>query len=138
MVQSHSLFFDRWPRFVARHPWRVLLGALIVLVMLGGLSQTLGGKFVDSFQIPGPEAQKARDLLTARFPQQSGDSSTLVVKAAAGINDPAVRTRVEGLIGEAKALPDVIGVSSPYDGPGAVSLDGTVAQITVQYDMPAI
>ncbi len=117
MTPSRSLFFDRWPRFVARHPWRVLLGALLLLVMLGGVSQAAGGKFVDSFSIPGTEAQKAIDLLKNRFPQQSGDTSTLVVKAPAGLNTPAVRTRVETLITQAKALPEVVGVSSPYAWP---------------------
>src|SRR5262245_17306406 len=76
MAHSRSLFFDRWPRAVTRRPWWVLAGALFVLVLLGGVSQAAGGKFVDSFSIPGTEAQKAIDLLKNRFPQQSGDSST--------------------------------------------------------------
>ena len=30
-----SLLFDLWPRYAARRPWRVLLGALIAVVVFG-------------------------------------------------------------------------------------------------------
>ena len=41
-LPSHgSLLFDRWPRFAARHPWRVLAGALALIIALGIVSNTL-------------------------------------------------------------------------------------------------
>jgi RND superfamily putative drug exporter len=133
MSPSRSLLYDRWPRFVARHPWRVLLGALLFLVVLAGASTAAGGKFVDSFKVPGTEAQQAVDLLQARFPQQSGDSATVVVKAPAGLRTAAAHGRVDGLIAQLRRLPQVVAVSSPYAAPGAISSDGTIARISVQY-----
>jgi putative drug exporter of the RND superfamily len=133
MPPTRSLIYDRWPRFIARHPWRVLLGALLFLVVLGGVSTASGGKFVDSFSVPGTEAQQAVDLLQSRFPQRSGDSATVVIKAPAGIRTAAVHGRIDGLIAQLRQLPQVVAVSSPYTAPGSISRDGTIAQISVQY-----
>src|SRR5258708_3592334 len=124
----------RWARFAARRPWRVLGGWLVLLVIAGVLSSTVGGKFVDSFKIPGAESQKAVDLLTDKFPARSGDSATIVVKADAGVNDTTVKQEIEGIAVSAKTLPEVVGVTSPYDVASAISADGKYAIITVQYD----
>jgi len=137
MSPARSLIYDRWPRFIARHPWRVLLGSLLFLALLGGLSGMAGGKFVDSFKVPGTEAQQAVDLLQARFPQRSGDTATVVIKAPAGIRAAASQARIDGLIAQLRTLPEVVAVSSPYTTPGAISGDGAIAQITVQYDKQA-
>ena len=133
MTASRSLIYERWPRFIATHPWRVLLGAVVFLVVLIGVSGASGGKFVDSFSVPGTEAQQAVDLLQSRFPQQSGDSSTVVIKAPAGVRTAAVHARIDVLIGQLKHLPQVVAVSSPYTSAGSISRDGSIAQITVQY-----
>ncbi len=138
MNQSNrSFLFDRWPRFAVRHPWRVLLGAILVLVALVVASRSLRGSFSDAFSIPNSEAQQAFDVLKARFPQSAGDSATVVVQAPAGVNDPATKTHVETLISELKALPEVVSVASPYDQANSISPDGTIARINVQYDKKA-
>ncbi len=137
MVQSRSLLFGRWPRFIARHPWRVLLGAILLLIVLGGVSTAANGKFADQFSIPGTEAQQAQDLLQSRFPQAAGDSTTVVIKAPAGIRTPAIHARVDEVLRELRALPDVVSVSSPYSVPGDIAPGGTLAQFTVQYDKQA-
>ena len=95
------------------------------------------GTFVDSFKIPGAESQKAVDLLSERFPSQAGDSARIVVKADAGVNDPAVKARIDQLVADASQLPEVAGVTSPYDNPGAISENGQLAYIQVQYDKVA-
>jgi len=127
----------RWARFASRHPWRVLAGWLVIFVVAGVLSSTVGGKFVDSFKIPGAESQKAVDLLSQRFPSQSGDAATIVVKAGAGVNDPATRQRIQAIVASAKTLPEVVGAVSPFDASGAISTDGKFALIRVQYDRQA-
>src|SRR5947209_5176851 len=114
MTASRSLLYDRWPRFVAHHPWRVLLGALVFLVVLAGASATSGGKFVESFRVPGTEAQRAADLLQTRFPQRAGDTATVVVKAPAGMRSTSVHARIDALIAQLRTLPEVVFVSSPY------------------------
>ena len=81
MPRSRSLFFDRWPRLITRHPWRVLMGAILAIAILGAISSTAGGTFVNQFSVPNTQAQQAIDLLQSRFPQQAGDSSTVGIKA---------------------------------------------------------
>src|SRR3954465_8362765 len=62
----------------AGHWKRSLAIVAAVLVAIGAASAIGGGTFVDSFSTPGTESQKALDLLTERFPAQSGDTATLV------------------------------------------------------------
>jgi len=89
---------QRWAAFSVRHRWRVLGGWIAALVILAGVVAGAGGVFVDSFSIPGVESQQAIDLLEERFPSQAGDSAQIVVRADAGVNDPAVRPQIEALL----------------------------------------
>lgn len=136
-MQERSLLFDRWPRLAASHPWRVLAGALVALLAFGALYAVAGGRYADSFTLPGTESQRLRDLLDERFPAQAGDSATVAVRAPAGFDDPEVRSRVEALVADLAKLPDVVSVASPYDAVDAISADGTIARISVQYDKRA-
>ncbi len=138
MPQPRSFVFDRYPRFAARHPWRVLAGALAIVVILGFAASRFGGSYVDTFSVPNTEAQRAIELLQARFPSQAGDSSTtVVVRAPAGLATPQVRAQVDQLMAELKKLPEVVGVASPYTQPDAISKDGTIARIGLLYDKKA-
>ncbi len=132
--QRQSFLFERWPRMAARHPWRVLIGTLIVMVALGALFVQFGGRYADNFTLPGTESQQLIDLLDERFPASAGDSATIVIRAPAGVDDPEIRTKIEALVMELNALPDVLGAMSPYQRPGAISRDGTIARMTVQYE----
>ena len=122
-----------WGRFAARHWGRVLLAWVVLIVALGALGVGARGRFADDFKLPGTESQAARDLLEARFPQQAGDPATVVFRAPAGIEDPSVRPTIEALVGDLTALPEVVAVASPFDTPGAISGDGTIAYATLQY-----
>lgn len=86
---------------------------VVIIIVLGALGVSARGRFADDFQLPGTEWQAARDLLEERFPQQAGDPATVVMQAPAGFDDPTVRARVERLLDEAAALPEVVAVSSP-------------------------
>ena len=124
-------------RYATRHPWRILVGAVAGLAILGALYATVGGQFSASFSVPGTETQRLRDLLEERFPQAAGDSATIVVRAPAGLDDSDVRLQVESLLSDLRELPDVLNVSSPYEQPGAISPDASTALITVDYSKPA-
>ena len=129
----------RWARFAARRRGLVLgasAGALAALIVVW---QLFGAKFATNFDLPGTESQRAMDLLQARFPQQAGDNARLVFKSDQGIADPSVRERVEAVLAQARALPGVTAVASPYapGGDGAVSRDGRIAYATVQYEKRA-
>ena len=131
---SPENFLARWARFAARNRGKVLIGWVVGLVVVVALSRAAGGTFANSFTIPGSESQRAQDLLQARFPQQAGDSATIVFQDNAGLKDPAVQSRITALLAQAKSLPGVIAVGSPYQpGAGAVSADGTIGYATVQY-----
>ena len=132
--QRRSLLFERWPRMAARHPWRVLIGTLIVMVVFGALFARFGGQYTDNFTLPGAESQRLIDLLDERFPATAGDTATIVVRAPDGVDDPEIRMEIESLVAEVNALPDVLGAMSPFEQPGAISADGTIARMTVQYE----
>ena len=133
MPKRRSFLFDRWPRFAARHPWYVLAGALVIVLGIVALHAVTGGQYKESFNLPGTESQRLIDLLEERFPETAGDPAFVVVRAPAGLNDPQVRSRMGSLQADLSQLPDVIGVDSPYEQPGAISSDGSIAVITVQY-----
>ncbi len=68
MPRARSLLFDRWPRFITRHPWRAIAGALVGIALVVALSFTAGGTLVNTFSIPGTEAQHTYDLARRPLP----------------------------------------------------------------------
>src|SRR5437588_11317085 len=111
-------FLARWAAFTVRRRGAVVVTWIAAIVVLIALAVPFGGKFTNSFSLPGTESQKAADLLKRRFPQQAGDSANLVFKAEQGVNDPSVKAAVEGTVAEAAKLPGVLAVTSPYDARG--------------------
>jgi len=118
---------------MARHRGRVLVGWGAVALLVALLASRAGGSFATSFSVPGTESQQAFDLLVRRFPQQAGDSATLVFADPAGVSDPTVQPRVMSILQQAATLPGVVGLRSPFETPGAVSHDGRIAYATVQF-----
>src|SRR5436309_2385806 len=111
------------------------LAAFVLFAMFG---KAFDGGYSNSAKLPGSDAVAAFDLLKARFPQQSGDSVLVAFKANGGIDDPAVRPRVEALLDQLSHQPHVNALKSPYspDGSRNVSPDRTVAFGEVQLDKP--
>ena len=133
-----SFLFDRWPRFACAHPWVVIAGAVAFVIVCGVLWGTMRGEFgTGSFTLPGTESQALSDLLDERFPAAAGDTTEIVFRAPAGIANPDVRAEIDELLAEAAELPQVLGVASPYEEPGRISPDGTIARATAQYDRGA-
>lgn len=136
--EKRSWLFDRWPRFACRHPWVVITSALLIVIALGALWTTQRGEFgTGGFTLPGAESQHLFDLLEERFPSAAGDTAEIVIRAPGGVETPAVRAEVEDLARQAAALPQVAEVTSPYEEPGRISPDGTIARITAQYETGA-
>ena len=133
-----SFLFDRWPRFACAHPWVVIAGALVFVLVCGVLWGTMRGEFgTGSFTLPGTESQALSDLLTERFPAAAGDTTEIVIRAPAGVASPGVREEIEELLAEAAELPQVLWVASPFEEPGRISPDGTIARATAQYETGA-
>ncbi len=121
----------------ARHPRRVIIGWILLLIAALALSSALVPKYANNFSLPGTESQRALDLLQRDFPAQAGDSDQIVFGAREGsVNDAAVRERVEPMLAKVATLPHVTGVVSPYSTKGAhqISPDGKVAFATVTFD----
>ncbi|MZG18018.1 MMPL family transporter, partial [Streptomyces sp. SID5914] len=95
----------------------------------------------DSFSMPGTESQKAFDLLDEQFPAASAEGATarVVIRAPEGakISDAAGKDRVEGLVADLKAGPQVASVDDPFKA-NAVSKDGTTAYASVTYKVNAM
>lgn len=128
-----SFLFDTWPRYAARHRWRVLLSGLLAIAALIAVSTAYGGDFVDRFSIPGTDSQAALDVLQERFPQQAGSAATIVVRSDNDLNLPESREAIHKLIAELETLPGVVSVVSPYDVPGSLSPGGNILRFDVQY-----
>jgi RND superfamily putative drug exporter len=115
----------------------VLALAASLLAASGGLYAAGHGGYSDALTVPGAESQDLIDLLKERFPAQSGDSAYVVIHVPTGVQGDGVAGRVEALRRELQQLPQVVAASSPYETPGQISPDGSIALISVQYAEPS-
>jgi RND superfamily putative drug exporter len=124
-------------RWCFRHRRIVLAGWIVALVGLTVLHSAAGSNYKDEFKLSGTDSFDALHLLQRSAPKASGDQEQIVVRAKDGkITDPAVRQRVESMLGRVGKLPHVAGVDSPYAANGArqISKDGKIAFATVTLD----
>jgi len=125
----------RLARTSFRHRRLVLVGWLLALVLLTVVSGQVGTSWGQSFQLKGTDSQAAVDLLQSRFPAQAGGTAVIVFKADAGVNDPAIRQRLEALFAQVAEVDQVTGVDSPYAAMGQrqIGPDGTIGYADVQF-----
>ncbi|MDF2580544.1 MAG: transporter, partial [Microbacterium sp.] len=126
-------------RWSFRHPWRVLVSWLLILVIAGGGAALLNKGTDNSFSIPGTEAQEGLELLNRTFPQASGTSAQLVIVAPEGqsVRDDPFATEVADTVTAFGDLgDDVLAVTDPFDQTvsGLVSEDDRAAIVRVQFD----
>jgi RND superfamily putative drug exporter len=127
----------RLARACARHPWRTLSAWLLLIVAVAFSAATFGGKLANDITIPGSDAQKAVDLLEERFPERSGDSTQLVFYSEAGLNGSEAKQAIKEASAAAAEIEGVIAVGDPYaEKGGALSKDGTIGFVDVQFDKP--
>jgi putative drug exporter of the RND superfamily len=116
----------------------VLVAWLAILIGVGIASHVANGSTTDTFSVPGTESQRAIDLLTQRFPAESGTNMRIAVQAPAGstisqILDPAtVKTGLEQL----SHLPHVVIPKDP-NSMITVAPDKRTAFVEVSFDEPA-
>ncbi|MBI5948160.1 MAG: MMPL family transporter [Chloroflexi bacterium] len=109
----------RLAAFCYRRRGTVTLAWVAALIALGALGGIFGGATKTNFAIPGAESQDAIDFLREHgFSERSGDQGMVVVEAQQGVDDPAVRTAVEGLLGAIQSTVAGTTVTSFYE-PGA-------------------
>ena len=120
---------------LARSAYRrraAVLGAwLAALVVIAGFAGVAGGKFEESFSLPGTESQTALDSLNRNFPQVSGTSAQVVIVTPAGttVRDAEVRDAIEDSAQAFERVAGVDAVTLPYDEhvEGLISDDGQAA-----------
>ena len=95
---------------------RTVIGLWVAAFVVSiGLWATAAGEFVNNFQLPGTESQRAYDLLTERFPEQSGDTANVVFAVDQGdVLDAANRPQIEAVRAEIKKSPEVLAVGDPF------------------------
>ena len=142
-----SAVLYRIGRFSASRPW-VLIGvwvtiAIVVVVAAG----TAGSELEDSFEVPGLDSQVAVDLLSDAQSEQAGLTARLVATpvedGATFFDSAAARDQLVVVRNAIEALPTVIGTSDPAGAvaagqdaavsSGAISADGRIALMTIQY-----
>jgi len=126
----------RFGTWCTTHRKTVILGWIAALVLVGFAAGSAGSAFSENFKLPSSDSQRAVDLLEKRFPAQSGETSTIVYRAPAGVNSPAVQRKMSAAFAAIERVPHVSEVSNPYRGPGAaaISKNGEIAYATVQFD----
>ncbi|WP_220140158.1 MMPL family transporter [Kitasatospora acidiphila] len=105
-----------------------MIGLVVLLVVGFGFKAPADNDFTGGRS----ESAHAQNLLKQHFPERKGSSLTLAIQAPAGLNDPAVRQRVEAMVATLEHSPHITTVGSPYDVPGQISHDGTAGFATTQ------
>ncbi|WP_030183735.1 MMPL family transporter [Streptomyces violaceorubidus] len=136
-----ATFLYRLGRRAFRRRGLVALMWVAVLVGAGVASSAAPAPPEDSFSMPGTESQKAFDLLDEQFPAASAEGATarVVIRAPEGakISDAAGKDRVQDLVADLRAGPQVASVDDPFTA-DAVSKDGTTAYASVTYKVNAM
>ncbi len=127
----------RFATWTTGHRKTVIIGWILALVVIGGISGSVGSDFSEEFKLPQSDSTEAYELLEDRFPAQSGETSQIVFKADGGVQSPAVKKTMEGVFEKVETLPHVTEVANPYEkgGAAAVSKDGKIAYATIQFDV---
>src|SRR5215208_4697248 len=103
-------------------------------VLAAALWGTAAGEFVNNFRLPGTESQRAYDLLKDRFPQQSGDTASVVFAVDTGrVLEPSHRPQIDRVLAEIKKSPEVLTVGDPFARGAPGSRDGRITFAQIQF-----
>jgi RND superfamily putative drug exporter len=116
---------------------RTVIGLWVgAFILLAALWATAAGDYVNNFRLPGTESQRAYDLLKEKFPQQAGDTASVVF----AVKDGSVLDRkpqIDKAIATIKKSPEVLAVSDPSAEGAPVSKDGRITFAQIQFKKPA-
>ena len=112
----------------------VLIAWAVTLAIAFALSSAFGGKFANDSSPPGSDSAQAQSLLGQRFPDQSGDTATVVVRAR-NVRGAGIQSSVKALLGEMERVPHVRSVEDPYATRGAITPDGRTLVARVYLDV---
>jgi putative drug exporter of the RND superfamily len=107
------------------------VGAFLLIAVLWGAA---AGDYANNFRLPGTESQHAYDLLKDKFPEQSGDTATVVFSVDDGkVLDPANKPAIDTVIKTIEKSPEVLTVGDPFAQGAPVSKDGTITFAQIQF-----
>src|SRR5829696_1600593 len=114
---------------------RTVIGLWVAAFFLSiALWGTVAGEYANNFSLPGTESQRAYDLLKERFPEQSGDTASVVFAVDQGrVLEDANRPAVERVIAEIRKSPEVLAVGDPFATGAPVSQDGRITFAQIQF-----
>ncbi|MCC5954320.1 MAG: MMPL family transporter [Acidimicrobiia bacterium] len=126
--------FEHLAHTCYRRRRRVVALWIALLVAAVAASSTLGGELRNDFTLPGAPSEQAADLLAeAGFVHGAGEQGQIVVAAADGVAQPAVRQQVTAFLDAVRTETPSVAVSDPYGPGGLVSPDGDVAIAEVSF-----
>jgi len=127
-------FTGRVAGWSARHRWKVVLGAIGLLVISLLLASSIGVKTSDVFGTG--ESRKAFQLVEDRFEQLPSFESVIIKNPNLDVDDPAFRSTVDPLVEEFRGLDGVEDVESFYESraPHLVSEDRHVVIVRVELE----
>ncbi len=103
-------------RFCYRRRRYVVAGWIAALVAILALSSAFAGEFSTEFKLPGSESQAALDLLErSGVNERAGVQGQVIFEVQQGVEDPAVRESIEGLLSKIDSGVEGIEVVSPYE-----------------------
>jgi len=125
---------DSLGRTTARHPWLTIGAWLLAIVALFAVGSALGGSFVNDYNVPGTDSQRAVDLGEKRFPDMGAASADIIWTTPSGtLRDPAKAAAIRQVVTAFSHQQDVRSASDPLAAGGQVSKDGRTAIGEVQY-----
>lgn len=122
--------------FSARRRWLVVTVWVALIVAVGIAAAVFQKPAEDSFSIPGKQSVVTYERLTEEFPAQAGATGTVVIAAPEGetLATPEGQQAVADAVAALAQRDHVIAAQDPFLT-GAVSPSGTIAYITVHYDV---
>ncbi|MGW4201440.1 MMPL family transporter [Streptomyces sp. NPDC004726] len=120
-----------------------LVAVLIWLLACAGVAVAAGiagSSYSNDYEVPSTESGRATALMAEGFPEQSGDSDTIVWHSEYGsVRAAPVREHMAQMLDSVAGLDGVATVGSPYGakGGGQISEDGHTAYATVTFDRRA-
>ena len=114
-------------RFCVRHK-RTVVFAIWIPLAIGMVfaSSAIGTDFNTEMAMPSSESRQAESVLARANPNQGGESSQLVFRTTASIDDPQVKKTISDAIAAVDAISDV-DISSPFDLQNQISEDRKTA-----------
>jgi RND superfamily putative drug exporter len=142
-----SVTLERLGRFAARRPWLLIGGWVAVAIIVVTSAAAFGRELDDPFEAPGLDSHHATELLQRAGSTEQGLGADVVLTpvdpGASFLHSPALQADVASVQTALASLPHVLGTtdaavalrSDPAAAVqvGAVSADGRVALIRVQY-----